>query len=190
MEWKRIFNKKVLLLTMVCIIINCALFLYQEMSSTQIRKDYDRYISAKHSYVEEYNSVVGNISENASKMNKYGIFTKQDSFAYNNILRTRKDFERIGHVKVEVHDDRAIEAMLGYNMSFMIVFALMIMAIYNMFLERDNGVWQVAHCTRYGRVRLALERLGIIIAGSGIMLAAFSITIYGTAVAIYGMGDG
>ena len=46
MEWKRIFNKKVLLLTMVCIIINCALFLYQEMSSTQIRKDYDRYISA------------------------------------------------------------------------------------------------------------------------------------------------
>ena len=190
MEWKRIFNKKVLLLTTVCIIINCALFLYQEMSSTQIRKDYDRYISAKNSYVEEYNSVVGNISDNASKMNKYGIFTKQDSFAYNNILRTRKDFARIGHVNVEVHDDRAIEAMVGYNMSFMIVFALMIMAIYNMFLERDNGVWQVAHCTRYGRVRLALERLGIIIAGSGIILAAFSISIYGTAVVIYGIGDG
>lgn len=189
MECRRLFNEKMIMLIAVCMMLNCVFFIYREMSSTQLRNDYDRYVSAKESYIEEYNTIVDNVFENAEKMTTFGIFTRQDSFAYNNILRTRSDFERIKDVEVKLHDDRALEAVLDYDVSFVIVFAIMIMLVYNMFLERDNGFWQISHCTKSGRAKLALERLGIIIAASGLILMLFYASIILMSVLRYGIDD-
>lgn len=190
MEWKRLFNKRMYIIVIISMFMTGLLYEYKQMSSTQIRNDYSAYMEEKNKYIENYvNDMIG-VMENVTNMEKYEIFTKSDSFAYNNIIKTKKDFSRIKDINITMQDDRAVESYLEYDVPFIVIFVLMIMIIYNMFIERDNGVWEMIHCTRYGRTRLALERIAIIIISSGILLMIFSLFVFMLAVVKYGIGGG
>lgn len=186
MEWFRLFNKKTWIIILSILCLNMAFFAYGELNSDRKVKGDEWYIKQKENYVQNYNETIQHVFENAGNMREQRIFAKQNSFSYNNIVRTEKDFNRIKNVSITVSDDRAIEAFFDYNLFFYCVFAIMIIVIYNMFLERENGMWQLAHGLKYGRIRLAVRRIFIITGSSGLILGLFYAVILLESAILYG----
>lgn len=143
-------------------------------------------INEKLDYLTGFHSNVNNVIENAEKMQKFSLFANKSSFAYNNIIRTGADFERIKDIQLTFDNDRAVEAFINYYFMYYLVMAFMITIIYTIFLERENGMWQLVHSSKEGRIRVAIKRIVLIIASSYLILAVFYVTTAVEAFAIYG----
>lgn len=58
-------------------------------------------------YINEYEKNIQQIVQNAKNMNRYSIFAKKNSFSYNNIKKTEKDFTYIKVHNMMVDNDIA-----------------------------------------------------------------------------------
>lgn len=152
---------------------------------TQLQLDL-KHVKSKLEYLSSYQSSVNNVIANADNLKKYSLFSKQDSFSYNNILRTAADFERVENTAVKLDNDRGVDAFVHYYYLYYIAAAIMVLIIYSLFQERENGIWKLVHNTANGRIPLALTRLGIIIGGSFVVLAVLYGSTFLMSMFLYG----
>lgn len=147
-------------------------------------------IITKIKYLRAYPDSVKQVMQNAASLKRFSLFSKPDSFSYNNIIRTANDFERVRNVKPELTNDKAVGAFTEYYYMFYIVFALMIMIIYGLFSERENGMWCMVNGAPYGRARLAIKRMFLILIASFAITGAFFGSTLTVSFVIYGgLGD-
>lgn len=139
-----------------------------ESEQTQMQLDYKALI-AKIKYIKQYPDSIKQIIGNAATMKKFSIFSKPGSFSYSNIIKTGKDFERVQDVTLQLGNDKATDAFVHYYYLYYIAFALMIVIIYGLFSERENGMWSIIHCAAGGRTKLALKRLFLLMTSSFII---------------------
>lgn len=127
----------------------------QETADIEILKS----IKTKLNYLIGYHQGVEDVINNADNLKKKRLFSNKNSYAYANILRTAEDFGRVLQVQVTLNDDRGTEAFLSYEWTNYFVMALLLMMIYAGLKERENGMWQLVHCSPGGRAALAVKRL-------------------------------
>ncbi len=143
-------------------------------------------IRTKVEYLAQYKSSIEAVIANANNMKRFEIFTKKNSFSYSNILRTASDFERVKDVNVTLDNDKATESFAHYNIMYYICAGLMVVVIYALFDERENGMWQIIHNTPNGRGILAVKRLVLIFSGAFIILFLLYVSTFVVSLLLYG----
>ena len=109
-------------------------------------------------YLSGFTSQVNECLQQAEQMRGKKLFSNKKSYSYNNILKTAEDYSRIADVKVVLVNDTCIEKTIEYKYTYYLLAVCMIVMIYECFKERDNGMWQIVHSSKSGRMILALKR--------------------------------
>lgn len=109
-------------------------------------------------YLSGFTSQVNECLQQAEQMRGKKLFSNKKSYSYNNILKTAEDYSRIADVKVVLVNDMCIEKTIEYKYTYYLLAVCMIVMIYECFKERDNGMWQIVHSSKSGRMILALKR--------------------------------
>lgn len=145
-----------------------------------------RDIESQLEYIKKYPEDMKQIQTNAQQLMTFSIFSDKNSFTYNNIVKTGKDFEKVADVSLYLVNNKATGSFVNYYYTFYFALIMMVFIIYGLSGERDNGMWGIVHSAGSGRLRLALHRL-FIIAGSGVVIAAgLYFTTFAAALLLYG----
>lgn len=210
-ELKRILNLKRISLLMVLVIVNLVLFFYDSLDGKSVDeyiRDNKTYVQAlekyadymklapenikesevrKHIlYLQSYESDVDAVIANAEKLKKYSIFSKAGTFAYSNVLQTGSDFERVDDVRLPLDNDRGVGALANYYYVYYIAMGFMLLIVYELFKERDNGVWKLTYSAAGGRSLLAIKRLGVLAITSAITLTALYFSTFVGSMIVHG----
>ncbi len=160
-ELRRIINYKRIILLLLAATVNIVFFLY----GNKPVKDADilyRENAAHTAYIEEYPDEVSAITDNAEKLKKYSIFNKAGSFSYANILQTAKDFERVKDVVLPDDEYKGVQAHTAYYYQYFFTMIVMMFVIYDMFAQRDNGMWSITYSCANGRALYAVKQTGVL----------------------------
>lgn len=145
-----------------------------------------RDIESQLEYIKKYPEDMKQIQTNAQQLMTFSIFSDKNSFTYNNIVKTGKDFEKVADVSLYLVNNKAAGSFVNYYYTFYFALIIMVFIIYGLSGERDNGMWGIVHSAGSGRLRLALHRL-FIIAGSGVVITAgLYFTTFAVALLLYG----
>ena len=145
-----------------------------------------RDIESQLEYIKKYPEDMKQIQTNAQQLMTFSIFSDKNSFTYNNIVKTGKDFEKVADVSLYLVNNKAAGSFVNYYYTFYFALIMMVFIIYGLSGERDNGMWGIVHSAGSGRLRLALHRL-FIIAGSGVVIkAGLYFTTFAAALLLYG----
>ena len=145
-----------------------------------------RDIESQLEYIKKYPEDMKQIQTNAQQLMTFSIFSDKNSFTYNNIVKTGKDFEKVADVSLYLVNNKAAGSFVNYYYTFYFALIMMVFIIYGLSGERDNGMWGIVHSAGSGRLRLALHRL-FIIAGSGVVITAgLYFTTFAAALLLYG----
>ena len=160
-ELRRIINYKRIILLLLAATVNIVFFLY----GNKPVKDADilyRENAAHTAYIEGYHDEVSAITDNAEKLKKYSIFNKAGSFSYANILQTAKDFERVKDVVLPDDEYKGVQAHTAYYYQYFFTMIVMMFVIYDMFAQRDNGMWSITYSCANGRALYAVKQTGVL----------------------------
>ncbi len=161
---------------------------YQSLSDEeqiQYEKQLAR-IKNKLTYLSGYRDSIAQVFSNVDSMKRFRIFSNEDSFSYNNIIRTAQDFERVKDNTVLLDDDSGVDYFLHHKATYYFAAALLLILIYSFFDERDNGMWPILHNTPRGREVFAVKRIGIIIFASFSILFVLYVSAFLTAMFRFG----
>ena len=118
---------------------------------------------AHETYIKNYHEEVNAIIDNADKLKKYSIFNKAGSFSYANILQTARDFERVKNVILPEDEYKGVQAYTTYYYQYFFTMLVMMFVIYDMFAQRDNGMWSITYSCANGRIMYAIKQTGVIV---------------------------
>lgn len=143
-------------------------------------------MSSKLTYISNYQSSVTKVKESAANLKRATLFSNPKSFSYNNILKTASDYDRVKDVSLILTNDRAVEKFTDYYYNFYIAFALMVIIIYNLLSERENGMWSLVHNAPKGRGAMAIKRLLLIFSGSFVITGLLYVSTLIASLILYG----
>ena len=169
-------SKKMLLLTLLMVFINCVFFSYECDTEKQITLTGDELTR----YIEDYPNYLQSVFDNAENMGTISLLQGKESFAVKNIDKTVFDYSKLSGV-VQYGENRAIVAFSNYLTGDFMMIAVIILIAIKFSEERRKGVSGIVKTTVKGRRILALQRIGIL-AGSSFVLAflfTFSLVITG-----------
>lgn len=160
-ELKRIINYKRIILLLIVVTANIVFFLY---GNKPVRDEdiLNKENVAHEAYIENYHEEVNSIIDNADKLKKYSIFNKAGSFSFANILQTAKDFERVKNVILPEDEYKGVQVFTAYYYQYFFTMLVMMFVIYDMFVQRDNGMWSITYSCANGRTLYAVKQTGII----------------------------
>lgn len=144
---------------------------------------------AQAEYLSGYESYLLSIQENKERLLSYSVFGDTDSFSGRNILKTAEDFEVLDGSALTIGADGAVTSLLEFALTDYLLLAAVILICIAFLEERKKGLWNTVHAAPDGRLRLALQRTGILFFVSlvGVLL------LYGTNLlvgfSIYGGAD-
>ena len=121
-----------------------------------------RRLKEQYEYIVSYPDFLQSIKDNAENMKKSSIFSVTNSFSLKNIDQTVKDFAEMDGVSLELGLDNAIESLVTYKLTDYFMLGIIIAIIFQFLSERKKGLWNIVHATRAGRLRLSLNRFGVL----------------------------
>lgn len=165
---------------------------YDELSDTEKERfrEIIKETRQKLSYINGYDAKLSGIQESAESMKKFSIFAKKDSFSYNNIVKTAADFKRLEGIKLSLVNDKAVGEFTTHYYTFYIAMAIMLLVVYNLFAERENGMWTIVHSTASGRAWVGIVRGLVLLIISLAVTAVLYFTVFITALFMYGGVEG
>ncbi len=105
-------------------------------------------------YIRKYPEDIRQIQTNAQQLMTFSIFSDKNSFTYNNIVKTGKDFEKVADVSLYLVNNKATGSFVNYYYTFYFALIMMVFIIYGLSDERDNGMWGIVHSTGSGIMHL------------------------------------
>jgi hypothetical protein len=115
-------------------------------------------------YIDGYDSFIDEMQNRADELLSFSIFSQEGSFSYNNIQKTPQDFQSLKDVKLEVGNNIAVETATTFNLTDLMVFALVfLMCIYLFTVERDKNLYSLVRSTKKGRLSVIESKLGVLI---------------------------
>lgn len=127
-------------------------------------------------YLTGYGDYLASIQRNKESMMSFSIFNDPNSFSSRNILKTAQEFKKLENVSLSLGTDGAINAFMRFEMTDYLLLAVLVLICISFLEERKKGLWNVIHAAPRGRLRLALNRAGILF---GISVVSVLI-LYGT----------
>ncbi len=144
-----------------------------------------RDIESQLEYIKKYPEDMKQIQTNAQQLMTFSIFSDKNSFTYNNIVKTGKDFEKAADISLYLVNNKAVGSFVNYY-TFYFALIMMVFIIYGLSGERDNGMWCIVHSAGSGRLRLALNRLFIIAGSSVVITAGLYLAAFAASLLLYG----
>ncbi len=140
-------------------------------------------------YLSGYENYLLSIQENKERLLSFSVFGDTDSFSGRNILKTAEDFEVLDSSTLTIGADGAVTALLKFTLTDYLLLVAIILGCIAFLEERKKGLWNTVHATPNGRLRLALQRTGILF----FMSSFGALLFYGTNLfigfSIYGGAD-
>ncbi len=164
-------SKKMLLLTLLMVFINCVFFSYECDAEKQITLTGDEL----NSYIESYPDYLQSVFDNAENMGTISLLQGKDSFAVKNIDKTVADYSKLSG-KVQFGENRAIVAFSNYMTGDFMMIAIIILIAIRFSEERRKGVSGIVKTTVKGRKILALQRIAIIAVSAVVIAFLFTVT--------------
>ena len=121
-------------------------------------------------YLTHYHENVAAVISNAEKLERFSVFSNGDSYSNKNIQQTAKDYRRVNDLQVNLKNNQAVVHFLEYPYLFYMGMVLMVLLVYNIFKERENGMWSMVHGAEGGRARLAFQRVAVLLGASLLIL--------------------
>ena len=112
----------------------------QTVYSRQLNK-----IKEQLEYIIKYPEDIKNIQNNADTLKSFSIFADKNSFTYNNIQKTAKDFKRVEGVQLYLTDNKAVSGFVTYYYIYYLALILNVFVLYELFGERENGMLCIVH---------------------------------------------
>ena len=156
-------------------------YISQSQNSEEFARTYNIFYSrlngirSQIDHINGYNDYLNKVQEQAKTQSQVSIFNQSGSFSSKNLQKTAEDFERLDGVNVTFGNNLGIESWLEFSFADYFFLAIMVVVVLAFLEERKKGLWSVVRCTRNGRARLGLERIGVLLSAS--WLAA--VLIYG-----------
>lgn len=133
----------------------------------------------KSEYQEALNfySFIEGIDENAEKLMKFSIFSKEGSFSKRNIEKTSADFESLKGVEVSPEDGSGLNMLQNFVLTDVFVLAAICLMAFQIFgKDGRSGMQKLLGTSVNGRARLRLIQVCMILLG----IVVFTAIIYGS----------
>lgn len=119
-------------------------------------------ITAQYEYLLGYEDYLDKIDADAAKLQSVSLFADPDSTAYQNTVKTAKDFHAMDGVSVSVGHDLAVTEVFADKWAdYSIV--ILICVVCGLFVaERKEGLWPMIYAAPGGRWKLVCKRIGIL----------------------------
>lgn len=182
LEWKRIWNQRsVRGMFCVCLAIMMLLFISQQIGQAEAdAMQYELEDVSSDKYHKEYQKKIAGIVKEADSMGEISIFSKENSYADRNRVKTKNDYGRLYDIKIEKGDDKLINSLIAEKYwTFTIL-------IFGMFLVckvsySENSAMQImTYSCQKGR-KVLRRRQWIIVLGSvtvfGVLIYCFNIVL-------------
>lgn len=137
-------------------------------------------------YQTGYDSYLEQVQQNAKKMGTISIFNEKDSFSFRNLQKTAGDFQRLQGTELTLGNYRWVEAAVQFRFTDYLIIIFLLFLCERMLQERKKGLWEVVRLCGGGRGRLAVKRLGILLAASVGAVLLFHGSVYFVSGWIYG----
>lgn len=149
-----------------------------ELDLNEVHLDYVavNHLLRQAKYLDSYDDYLTTIRANKEKMLSFSIFNDPDSFSGRNIIKTANEFEALESVSLTLGADGAITALMNFSITDYLLLAVLVLICISFLDERKKGLWGVVHSAPNGRLRLALQRVGILLGVSAIGV----VLLYGT----------
>lgn len=118
-------------------------------------------IEKQYTYLLGYSDYLKKVQDNAKSLQSVSLFSKPGTFAYENTVKTAKDFEAMTNVTVTFGHDLAVTEVFADGWTDFCVLLPIIMVCCLFLAERRGGLWSVIHAASGGRAKLAAKRIGI-----------------------------
>lgn len=174
MELKRVINFHHVLLLLAVVSVNLIIFGYKlapavrdmqitERTAENVRTPEEIRLIKQQKYIDGYQESIQRILDRAELLKSNPLFADEDSFSYNNIIRTAKDYAPLLDVKLTLDNHTAIQEISEYPYTYIFSFLVIVFMLDALYAERDNGMWQITYTASKGRLQLALKRIGIVV---------------------------
>lgn len=138
----------------------------------------------QHNWPGEYSEYVRYVQEEAQRMSHSPIFNKKNTFSFNNIQKTAKDFEPCLTIRVGVGNEEFFQAFHSWKIGDLMAIFLILMIAATLFLkEQENGTVYLLRSTPNGRLVTSGAKL---VAGF-LMVAAVIISFMGENLLLSGL---
>ena len=118
------------------------------------------YLSEQIAYLNRYADYRKQIDENAENLQSSGLFSQPGTFRYENILKTKKDYQSMDASWLSIHpilDANAYQDSSGFfaicGIAYLAVFCFLL------FEERRNHMWESIYASGNGRTKLIWIRI-------------------------------
>ena len=141
-------------------------------------------------YVNSYKDYLIKIENEKDTLTKVSIFQNENSFSYNNIIKTADDFSKLKNITVSKDiDDGVISLENNYfsNMIVIIIIAIIALSIFS--YDREVKALTLLRTTKNGRTPLLLIKLLTLMISLIIVVGLVYIPIIIVANTLYGFGD-
>lgn len=140
--------------------------------------------------IKEYPKYILSIKTKAEEMVKNPMFSKTNTFAYRNIVKTVEDFEGLENIKLELGNAKGIKAVTDYQVVDLFVVVIVFLLCYYLFMEeRENGLIQLLKTNKKGRHHIILSKLIVLQMITVMIVVLFYGTIIFISARIYGYGN-
>ena len=168
-ELKRVWSRKMLMLSAIAVLLNFVLFMLSCGSESYITSEGDEL----NQYIEAYGTTVQNTAARSRELAALNIY--DSGFGSENIKKTMEDFSALSDITLTCGDNRGIVVLSKHHMTDLIFTALMLIISALLLAERRNGLAPLIRSTVGGRTRLYFARTGVL----AISAAAAALLLYG-----------
>lgn len=177
MEWKKILvNRK--LLALIIMLFFAQVIVFWSNCDKNDRGWQERYGQTYEAYLKEqelahidtYHAKVQAIMKQADAMNEISIFAAQDSFSKRNVMETKEAFEPLLDLELTYVKGRTVTEFFSFRFGGLCALLCGSAIAFELSEIRKRKVRSITFPTRYGRLRLSLEKAG------ALLLWAFAVT--------------
>ena len=172
MEWKRVlYNPKSICIMFFFLLLNGIAFEYYLHNS---RSEYTVENEEYEYYIKNYQKRIDNIIENKERLSAFSVFRREDSFAWNNIVKTEKDYRRVQEIQPVLLENQGVSSLFCWGKApfFMLAFGIWIVLLF--VAEKKDSMELLVHTYRNGRGKLFVRRFITLFLG----MTVFALLLY------------
>lgn len=140
-------------------------------------------------YIDNYKAIIEKKEQTAILYASSGTY-KENSFEYNNLLKTGYDLSGISESDVKLSNGIWLEKLFEKSYIHFFSLASVVFTVYLFFAERKNGLYYIVHSTPKGRGSLFFKRCFIVFGQSLLFNAIIYIESAFLLINMYGGADG
>lgn len=125
-------------------------------------------LQSQYEHLLGYEGYLDKIDSNAKLLQTVSLFSNPDTVAYQNTVKTAQDFQSMRGKTVTAGHDLAVTSFFSDKWTDYSILIVICVICGLFMLQRREGLWSMIHAASGGRWRLAVKRVGILLAGSWI----------------------